>query len=119
MFSQDPLSGVYRGMMPCSNNHTTKLAVRWPARLSMTNSIRSGGSVSSSVGLTVRPACQRSQAARLSSSGKVFGGSSAWTIASNSASNQACNTTFGQLVTPLTRTWPVAGWKSVSNLAVP
>src|SRR5215813_12665784 len=31
MFSQDPLSGVYRGMMPCSNNHTTNLAVRCPA----------------------------------------------------------------------------------------
>src|SRR5437588_141024 len=42
MFSQDPLSGVYSGMMPCSNNHTTKCAVRCPARLSMTNSNRSG-----------------------------------------------------------------------------
>jgi hypothetical protein len=36
-------------------------------------------------------------------------------MADNSASNQACNTTFGRLVAPLTRTWPVAGWNSVSN----
>ena len=27
MFSHDPLSGVYSGITPCSNNHTTKLAV--------------------------------------------------------------------------------------------
>jgi hypothetical protein len=40
-------------------------------------------------------------------------------MSSNSASNHACNTTFGHLVTPLTRTWPVAGWNNVSILAVP
>src|SRR5437763_9471471 len=28
IFSHDPLSGVYSGMMPWSNNHTTKRAVR-------------------------------------------------------------------------------------------
>ena len=33
MFSHDPLSGVYSGMMPCSNSHTTKRVVRWPANL--------------------------------------------------------------------------------------
>ena len=33
MFSQDPLSGVYSGMMPCSNNHTTKRAVRCPGEV--------------------------------------------------------------------------------------
>jgi hypothetical protein len=50
MFSQDPLSGVYIGITPCSNNHTTKLAVRCPLRLSMTNSRRSGGGLSHNVG---------------------------------------------------------------------
>src|SRR5215472_3538468 len=105
MFSQDPLSGVYSGMMPWSNNHTTNLAVRCPARLSMTSSIRSGGSSSGNVGLTVRPACQRSHAARWSSSRNILGGGNEARIEDNSASNQACNTTLGQLVTPLTRTW--------------
>jgi Recombinase len=86
MFSQDPLSGVYSGMMPCSNNHTTKCAVRCPARLSMTNNKRSGGSWSGIVGLTVRPACQRSHAVRFPSSGNAFAGESASRMASNSAS---------------------------------
>jgi hypothetical protein len=75
----------------------------------MTSSKRSGGRLSHHVGLTVRPACQRSQAARLSSSGKIFAGGQDSRMATNSASNQACNTTVGLLVTPLTRTWPVAG----------
>src|SRR6266851_3470840 len=68
MFSHDPLSGVYSGITPCSNNHTTKLAVVCPVRLSMTNRRRSGGSLSHNVGLTVRPACQRSHDTRLSAS---------------------------------------------------
>jgi hypothetical protein len=85
----------------------------------MINSRRSGGNVSHSVGLTVRPACQRSHVARLSSSGKLLAGGNEARMANNSASSQACRMTFGQLVTPLTRTWPVAGWKSVSILAVP
>ncbi len=44
MFSQDPLIGVYSGMTPWASSQTTNRAVRWPARLSMTSSIRSGGS---------------------------------------------------------------------------
>ena len=40
-------------------------------------------------------------------------------IAASSPSSQGCSTAFVQLVTPLTRTAPVAGWKSVSSLAVP
>src|SRR2546425_11298635 len=46
---QNPLDGlghvrpgsaewVYSGMMPCSNNHTTRRCERCPVRLSMTNS---------------------------------------------------------------------------------
>ena len=90
-----------------------------PLRLSMTNRRRSGGSVSHNVGLTVRPACQCSHAARLSVSSRTLAGGNAARIAVSSASNQACRTTFGQLVTPLTRTCPVDGWKSVISLAVP
>jgi hypothetical protein len=84
-----------------------KARVKCPARLSMTNSIRSGGSSSSSVSLTVRPVCHRCHTARLSASGKIFAIGSESRMADNSVSNQACSTTFGQLVTPLTRTWPV------------
>src|SRR5713226_8900562 len=109
MFSQDPLSGVYSGITPCSNNHTTKLAVRCPLRLSMTNRRRSGGSLSHNVGLMVRPACQRSHAAQLSASDSTLADGKASNMVSNSASNHACRTTFGQLVTPLTRTCPVDG----------
>src|SRR4051812_50108414 len=64
MFSHDPPSGVYNGMMPCKNSQQTNAAVLCPARLSSTSSIRSGGNSEGSVGLTVRPSCQRSQARR-------------------------------------------------------
>ena len=68
MFSQDPLIGVYKGMMPCANSQQTNAAVLCPARLSSTSSIRNGGSSASSVGLTVRPSCHRSQATRAAAS---------------------------------------------------
>ena len=35
------------------------------------------------------------------------------------ACSHGCRTTFGALVTPLARTWPVAGRNKVSSLAVP
>src|SRR6266571_4611176 len=57
--------------------------------------------------------------AQLSASSSTLAGGNASKMASSSASNQACKTTFGQLVTPLTRTCPVAGWNSVISLAVP
>ena len=85
----------------------------------MTNRRRKGGNFSHNVGLMVRPACQRSHAAQLSASSSILAGGNACKMVSNSASSQACRTTFGQLVTPLTRTCPVAGWKSVIILAVP
>ena len=44
MFSHDPPTGVYSGMMPCSNSQQTNAGVLCPARLSSTSSIRSGGS---------------------------------------------------------------------------
>ena len=64
MFSHDPPSGVYSGMIPCANSQQTNAGVLCPARLSSTSSIRSGGSSAGSVGLIVRPSCHRSHAAR-------------------------------------------------------
>ena len=75
--------------------------------------------MSHSVGFFVRPACQRSQAAQLSASSSTLVAGNASKMVSSSASNQACKTTFGQLVTPLTRTCPDAGWNNVSIFAVP
>ena len=43
MFSHDPPTGVYSGMIPCANSQQTNSGVLCPARLSSTRSIRSGG----------------------------------------------------------------------------
>src|SRR6516164_437672 len=59
MFSHDPPNGVYSGMTPWANSHSTNSGVLCPARLSSTKSIRKGGSRCASVGLTVKPRCQR------------------------------------------------------------
>jgi len=40
-------------------------------------------------------------------------------MSASSAWSQGCSTALGALVTPLTRTAPLAGWKRVSSLAVP
>ena len=42
MFSHDPPTGVYSGMIPCSNSQQTNAGVLCPARLSSTSSIRKG-----------------------------------------------------------------------------
>ena len=34
IFSQDPLIGVYSGMIPCANNQVTMSVLKCPARLS-------------------------------------------------------------------------------------
>ena len=119
MFSHEPPSGVYRGMLPCANSHNTKLGVRWPLRLSSTSSSRKGGSTALRVIFTFRPACQRFQAARLSASDSTAAGGSAARTAANSCSSQPCNTTLVQLAMPLACTCPIAGWNNVSSLAVP
>jgi len=80
MFSHDPESGVSNGMIPCSNIQMTISGVLCPARLSITNSMRSGGSFPSKVIFTRRPSCQLSHNFRFSSglnSGR--GGSAATT----------------------------------------
>ena len=51
MFSHDPPTGVYSGMIPCANSQQTNAGVLCPARLSSTSSIRSGGNSAGSVGL--------------------------------------------------------------------
>ena len=44
MFSHEPLSGVYSGMIPCANSQVTIDVLRCPARLSQIRIKRSGGS---------------------------------------------------------------------------
>jgi hypothetical protein len=109
MFSQEPLSGVYSGMTPWATSHRTRLGVLWPVRLSRTSSSRRGGRRSGRMNGMVSPACQRSQAARRSSSVWGGGSGSVARTAVSSVSNQGCSTSLAALVTPLTRTCPEAG----------
>ena len=115
MLSQDPLIGVYSGRMPCWNNQSTMLQLKWPARLSQTRSMRRGGN--GVVGSWPSQVAQRARAGRWSSA-SVSGGRLASTAVS-SAWSQGCSTALALLVTPLTRTRPEAGWKRVRSLAVP
>ena len=112
MFSHEPPTGVYSGMIPCANSQQTNSAVLCPARLSSTRSIRSGGNSSKSVGLMLRPSCHRSQPF-LVSPGEVVGVAGGVGIAASTAANsrfsQPCSTVLGQEVTPSTRTRPSAG----------
>jgi hypothetical protein len=64
MFSHDPPRGVYSGMIPIENSHTTNAGVLWPTGLSSTSSIRNGGNSVASVGLIDSPSCQRRQDGR-------------------------------------------------------
>ena len=64
MFSQLPDSGVYRGMMPWANSHSSSSGVLCPVRLSSTNNIRKGGSSAGRLGFTDSPCCQRCHASR-------------------------------------------------------
>ncbi len=52
-FSHDPLSGVYRGMIPRANNHRTKSGALWSAELPRISSIRNSGNCAARVGLIV------------------------------------------------------------------
>jgi hypothetical protein len=119
MFSQDPPTGVYKGMMPFSKSQQTSAAVLCPARLSSTNSIRSGGSSASSVGLIASPSCHRSQAARQPAAGSAGGAGRPARMAASSRLSQGCRTALGQVVTPCRRTRPSSGRNSVRALAVP
>ncbi|HWE39899.1 MAG TPA: hypothetical protein VG406_25335 [Isosphaeraceae bacterium] len=119
MFRHDPPTGVYKGMMPCANSQPTNAGVLWPARSSSTRSIRSGGSSDRSVGLTVRPSCHRSQAARRPAAGSACGSGIAARISASSRSGQGCRTALAQAVTPFRRTWPAAGRNRVRAWAVP
>jgi hypothetical protein len=53
LFSHEPPSGVYKGLMPCANRHRTNAGVLGPARLSSTSSTRKGGNCRARVGFTV------------------------------------------------------------------
>src|SRR6266699_550178 len=106
-------------MMPCSHSHITKLGVWCPLKLSNTSNRRSRGMSSPILGAICKPSCHRCHCARLSSGLSSGGAGSRARIWVNSCCNHSCKTALGQVVTPLTRTFPVAGWNSVSNLAVP
>ena len=120
IFSQDPLNGVYSGMMPWLKSHRTISGVECPARLSQIKSMRKGGSSSGSVIGCVSPSCHTSQSARLAAQtcSAVAVGSVARIVLSSSLS-PGWSTALAVLVTPLTRTCPSAGWNKVSSLAVP
>jgi len=117
MLSHDPESGVYKGSTPWRVSQRRRAALVWPTRLSQTRISRSGGRGAPSSQLTHRSQWRR----RGRSAGRGGGGDegSAARMAASSAWSQGCSTTLGALVTPLTRTVPVAGWNSVSSLAVP
>ena len=110
MFSQEPPRGVYNGMIPCWINQSTMPGVLWPARLSQTNSIRSGGRSSGNAGGLSSPTRQTSHNARLISGSRLSGGEGkSARMALNSCCNHGCRTAFVQLVIPLTRTCPSEG----------
>ncbi len=90
--SQEPPSGVYSGMIPCRNSHSTSSGVVCPARLSQMSSMRKGGNSTGKVGRIVKPACHTSHCARLAALGVRSMGGSAATIAVNSACSHGCNT---------------------------
>jgi len=115
MFNQEPLNGVYSGITPCANNHMTIDELKWPARLSQMRIKRSGGN-----GREGTCPNQVAHCACVAGSESLSGAfcNSARTCTS-SACSHGCRTTFGALVTPLARTWPVAGRNRVSSLAVP
>jgi hypothetical protein len=110
IFNQEPPKGVYSGIMPCSISQFTRLGVLWPARLSNTNSIRSGGRSSDSGGGSSSPSHQDSHKSLLVLGSKSWAGAG-WSarMSLNCCFSQGCRTAFGQLVTPLTRTCPSEG----------
>src|SRR2546425_12657391 len=108
MFNQLPPNGVYNGKIPCDNNQATNASVLWPARLSSTNSSRSGGNSVGKVRGVCNPCNHRSHAARAPLGVGGAAGSRA-RMADNSCCNQPCKTVLVQEVMPCTRTAPVSG----------
>ena len=103
MFNQEPPKGVYKGMIPCWNSHSTMLGVLWPVRLSQTNSIRSRGKSLGNGGGSSNPAHQHSHRAWfVSGSRSAVTGGSVFTRAFSFSFSQGCKTALLQLVTPLT-----------------
>ncbi len=116
MFSQEPPTGVYTGMIPWANNHSTNSGVLWPARLSSTNSIRKDGNSSGRVGLTASPACHRRHAARDARASAVGTGQGGQDLRQLRASANGWSTALEQVVTLSIRTRPSAGWKQRQHL---
>ena len=49
LLSHEPLSSVYKGIIPWANIHRTKVGVKWPAKSSITTNTRNGGNSRGSV----------------------------------------------------------------------
>src|SRR3954452_511266 len=107
-------------MMPWRQSQSTISGVLWPARLSHTRRIRSGGRSAGRLKRTANPSCHACHRARLAagSSGAALAGSAA-TICPKASFSQPCRTVFVPLVAGRRLTRPVAGWNRVRILAVP
>jgi hypothetical protein len=87
-------------MIPCRQSQTTISAVLWPARLSHTRSMRSGGSWAGKAKRSAKPSCQVSQAARVTTaSASAAGGGSVVRTPSSRSLSQPCRTGLVQLPT--------------------
>jgi hypothetical protein len=89
-------------------------------RLSKTTNILRGGNSLGSVTRTASPSCQLFHLARFSSGlGGSRDGGRVLRICVNCSLSQGWSTALAQLLTPFTRTSPVAGWNKLMSLAVP
>lgn len=119
MFSQDAPNGVYKTMIPLANIHKSNSGLLCPVRLSKTNSILRGGNSSGSVMRTVSPSCHLFHTRWFSLGLSSRGGGKFLRMASACCFSQGWSTALVQLLTPLIRTLPVAGWNRLMSLAVP
>jgi hypothetical protein len=104
-------------MIPLANIHKRSSGVLCPLRLSKTTNILNGGSSSGSVTFTVSPSCQLFHTTRFSPGlSSCGGGGKVLRMALKCSLSQGWSPALVQFLTPLTRTFPVAGWKEAHEL---
>src|SRR3954470_21102995 len=103
-------------MMPWRQSQSTISGVLWPARLSHTRRIRSGGRSAGRLKRTANPSCHACHRARFAagSSGAALAGSAA-TICPKTSFSQPCRTVLVPLVAGRRLTRPVAGWNRAGS----